>query len=366
MKYYLIAGEASGDLHGARLIEAIIKKDPNAQIRCWGGDLMQQAGGQLVKHYRDLAFMGFWEVITHLHTILQNLRFCKQDITTFQPDAIVYIDYPGFNLRIADWAKKKGYQNHYYISPQVWAWKPNRVKKMKQNLTALYTILPFEKNYFDKEHQYTVHYVGHPLLDSIKKEESPLQLPLPSHNKPIIALLPGSRKQEIQRMLPLFMTLIPQFQNYQFVIAGTSSLGEDFYRPWVDNDTCQLVIGQTYALLRHAKAAVVTSGTATLETALFDVPQLVCYKTSTISYWIAKQLVKLEFISLVNLILEKEVVRELIQNDCHPKILQQALEQILSNNGRKTILAQYRSLQQLLDKGGASQKTAALIVNHLT
>lgn len=366
MKYYLIAGEASGDLHGARLIESLLQKDCNAKIRCWGGDLMEKAGGQLVKHYRDLAFMGFWEVLTHLPTILENIAFCKKDILAFQPDAIVYIDYPGFNLRIAKWAKKQGFQNHYYISPQVWAWKANRVQQMKQNLTALYTILPFEKKYFSEHHQYEVHYVGHPLLDSLQKKTEPIQLQYPSDEKPIIALLPGSRQQEVQKMLPLFLSLIPHFTQYQFVVAGTKNLGSDFYKPWIENASCQLVMGQTYPLLQAAKAAIVTSGTATLETALFNVPQLVCYKTSKLSYWLAKQWVKLEYISLVNLILEKKVVQELIQQDCHPAALRKALQHILTQGGRQNILDQYKNLYQLLDAGGASQKTAEQIVAHLT
>ncbi|MGC6423144.1 MAG: lipid-A-disaccharide synthase [Flavobacteriaceae bacterium] len=368
MKYYIIAGEASGDLHGARLIEALCKIDSSATIRCWGGALMENAGGVLVKNYRDLAFMGFWEVISNLPTILRNLRFCKKDILAFQPDAIIYIDYPGFNLRIAAWAKKYNFPNHFYISPQVWAWKANRVRKMKQHLTALYTILPFEKDYFLKNHQYAVYYVGHPLLDSIQKESVEAAVPLlyPADEKPVIALLPGSRKQEIQKMLPLFLNLVPHFPNHQFVLAGIPSLGNDYYNHLIGNTPCQLLIGQTYPLLKIATAALVTSGTATLETALFGVPQVVCYRTSAFSYWLAKQWVTLESISLVNLILEKKVVRELIQKECNPISIQEAMEEILTPRGRKLLLGHYKNLRQKLDQGGASKQTAQLIINSLS
>lgn len=367
MKYYIIAGEASGDLHGARLIEALRKKDTTAQIRCWGGDLMQAAGSELVMHYRELAFMGFSEVLINLSTILRNIRFCKEDITAFQPDLIVYIDYPGFNLRIAEWAYKKGFKNHFYISPQVWAWKANRVSKMKQNLDALYTILPFEKAYFKEQHQYNVHYVGHPLLDSISKTKKPLHFHTENNldKRPIIALLPGSRKQEVKKMLPLFLKLIPEFPKYQFVIAGTSSLGASFYENFNKNQDEIVVIGKTYELLQSSEAAIVTSGTATLETALFEVPQIVCYKTSSFSYWLAKKWVKLEWISLVNLIFDQEVVQELIQEECQLSSLKTHLQSILSDSGKKKMKDKYRQLHKLLDQGGASELTASQLVKAL-
>ena len=291
MKYYLIAGEASGDLHGARLIEALNERDPKANIRCWGGDMMEKAGATLVKHYRELAFMGFWEVLINLPTILKNIRRCKADISSYQPDVIIYIDYPGFNLRIAEWAHTQGFHNHYYISPQVWAWKSNRVVKMKQTLAALYTILPFEKSYFKEQHHYEVNYVGHPLLDSI--DSAPHSHPFRSTHqldeRPIIALLPGSRSQEVKKMLPLFLKVIPHFPEHQFIVAGTTSLGESFYTNLLMATPCKVVIGNTYELLQSSEAALVTSGTATLEAALFGVPQVVCYKTSALSYWLAKQ-----------------------------------------------------------------------------
>ena len=362
MKYYIIAGEASGDLHGARLIEAIHHEDPQAEIRCWGGDLMENAGATLVKHYRDLAFMGFWEVFKNIVTILGNIAMCKKDILAYQPDVIVYIDYPGFNLRIAEWAHEKGFKNHYYISPQVWAWKANRVVKMKASLDALYTILPFEKAYFQKNHQYEVTYVGHPLLDSIQASKLPAPyIQKTKDQKPIIALLPGSRKQEVQKMLPLFLEMIPLFPNHEFIIAGTPTLPKHFYTEIIGKTPCTLIIGQTYALLQSAEAAVVTSGTATLECALFGVPQVVCYKTSALSYWLAKKWVTLDAISLVNLILEKKVVTELIQENCHATSLKKALSHILTQEGKTELKEQYNDLRQQLDQGGASQKTAKCI-----
>ena len=367
MKYYLIAGEASGDLHGARLIEALRAQDPKASIRCWGGDLMQQAGGTLIKHYRDLAFMGFWEVLINLPTILKNIRFCKKDIIAFDPDVIVYIDYPGFNLRIAKWARKKGYRNHYYISPQLWAWKANRAVKMKRDLDALYTILPFEKSYFKEKHNYEVHYVGHPLLDSLTKCLPPKDF-RKAHtldNRPIVALLPGSRQQEVNKMLPLFLKMIPAFPDYQFVIAGTPTLGEAYYTAIMDSQACKIVVGNTYALLQSSEAAIVTSGTATLETALFEVPQVVCYKTSEFSYWLAKKWVTLQWISLVNLIFNREIVDELIQEKCSVDNLEKALYKILSPKGKARLKKQYQQLNQQLNQGGASQKTAALILEAL-
>ena len=368
MKYYLIAGEASGDLHGARLIEALNARDPKANIRCWGGDMMEKAGATLVKHYRELAFMGFWEVLINLPTILKNIRRCKADISSYQPDVIIYIDYPGFNLRIAEWAHTQGFHNHYYISPQVWAWKSNRVVKMKQTLAALYTILPFEKSYFKEQHHYEVNYVGHPLLDSI--DSAPPSHPFRNTHqldeRPIIALLPGSRSQEVKKMLPLFLKVIPHFPEHQFIVAGTTSLGVSFYTNLLMATPCKVVIGNTYELLQSSEAALVTSGTATLEAALFGVPQVVCYKTSALSYWLAKQWVKLEWISLVNLILDQQVIQELIQEDCTPISLQKSLNQLLDPKRVAQIQKHYKQLRDQLDRGGASRKTADLIYSSLT
>ena len=360
MKYYIIAGEASGDIHGSHLIEAIMKEDPEAQIRCWGGDLMAAAGGQLVKHYRELAFMGFWEVIINLRTIFRNIHFCKEDILAFVPDRIVYIDYPGFNMRIAAWAKNKGFENHYYISPQIWAWKENRIHKIKRDLDALYTILPFEKEYYREKHQHDVHYVGHPLLDHLSPP--PKQKLDVAIEKPVVALLPGSRLQEIERMLPLFLEVAEEFPDLQFVVAAAPSLPSAEYEKYLTKSSIQWVYNQTYALLSKAHLAVVTSGTATLETALLNVPQLVCYRSSNISYGIAKRLVKLPYISLVNLIANRAVVRELIQEECTPNLIKKEIEQLLTPDKRAAMESAYTEIRELLGKESASQKTAKFIV----
>jgi len=364
VKYYILAGEASGDLHGSHLIKALREVDPKAKIRCWGGDLMEQAGATLVKHYRDLAFMGFWEVILHLKTILHNLRFCKQDIAHFNPDRIVYIDYPGFNLRVAQWAHQRGFKNHYYISPQVWAWKESRVKQMKKNLDALYVILPFEQPYFENNHQLKAHFVGHPLRDalaSLEKDTDFLSRNELEDDRPLLALLPGSRKQEIKKMLPLFLSVLPHFSDHQFVVAGAPSIPLSFYEKILKNTNVKLVQDETYSLLQHAQAALVTSGTATLETALFGVPQMVCYKSSFITYFIGKQLVKLKYISLVNLILNKKAVVELIQQQCTTKKIVETLDAILSPSGKNEIKKNYQQLERLLGPPGASKKLAQLL-----
>jgi lipid-A-disaccharide synthase len=302
MKYYIIAGEASGDLHGSNLIKQIVLQDATATIRCWGGNLMEQASNtKVVKHYKDLAFMGFAEVIKNLPTILKNIQFCKTDIEIFKPDVLVLIDYPGFNLRIAEWAKQQGIKVVYYISPQVWAWKANRVKKMKQCIDKMLVILPFEKNYFKDVWNWDVEYVGHPLIEVIENFNA-TNAPLPvGSNKPIIALLPGSRKQEIEKKLPIMLTVCKHFTEYEFVVAKAPGQEDDFYQPFLaPYKNVSTVSNNTYALLQHATAAIVTSGTATLETALFKVPQIVCYKSSRISYAIGKRLIKIKFISLVN------------------------------------------------------------------
>ena len=364
MKYYIISGEASGDLHGSKLIEALKKKDIRAHIRCWGGDLMKNSGGKLVKHHKELAFMGFWEVITNLKTILRNIKFCKKDILAFNPDVIIYIDYPGFNLRISKWAKKKGFKNHFYISPQVWAWKENRVHQMKRDLDELYVILPFEKEFFEEKHQFSVKYVGHPLLDRILQLKKPtgfLTKNQLSESKPLIALLPGSRLQEIKKILPNYLTVTKFFPQYEFVIAGAPGIAPNEYAHFLKNEKVKLIYNQTHYLLMHSKAALVSSGTATLETALFNVPQVVCYRSSFLSYHIAKRLVKLKFISLVNLILNREVVKELIQNSFTPYELKKQMAFILSDDGQKQLKADYQALRLILGKGGASKKTAEFI-----
>ncbi|MGO3706621.1 MAG: lipid-A-disaccharide synthase [Mesonia hippocampi] len=369
MKYYLIAGEASGDLHGANLMKALKKTDAHADFRFWGGDLMQQVGGTLVKHYHDLAFMGFVEVLANLRTIFKNISLCKKDIEAYKPDVIIFIDYPGFNFRIAKWAKQQGYKTHYYISPQIWAWKENRIKSIKRDIDEMYVILPFEKDFYEKKHHFPVHFVGHPLLDAISNRThisfanfiEKYKLP----NKPIIAILPGSRKQEITKMLNTMLLVTRHFPSYQFIIAGAPSQQREFYTPFLEKNQIHLVMNDTYDLLEVATAAMVTSGTATLETALFDVPEVVCYKGSYISYHIAKRIIKLNYISLVNLIMDKEVVKELIQNDFNEKNLTNELQKLLNPEHRNALLQEYKLLKNKLGGVGASTHTAELIYKNL-
>lgn len=369
MKYYLIAGEASGDLHGSNLMRSILEEDPQAEFRFWGGDLMQSVGGTLVKHYKDLAFMGFVEVLFNLRTILSNISFCKQDITEFQPDAIIFIDYPGFNLQIAKWAKKEGIPTHYYISPQIWAWKEGRIKNIKRSVDQMYVILPFEKSFYESKHQYPVHFVGNPLIDAIANREeislSEFQQKHQLPNKPIIAIIPGSRKQEISKMLHVMLEVVRDYPDYHFVIAGAPSQEPEFYEKAIGNKPVSLVFGETYNLMEVAHAALVTSGTATLETALFKVPEVVCYKGNYISYSIAKRIINLKYISLVNLILDKEAVTELIQGDFNVKNLKSELNKLLDPSSRAKIKEDYERLEQVLGGKGASENTARLIVNSL-
>lgn len=365
MKYYIIAGEASGDLHGSNLIKQLKQLNPEASIRSWGGDLMQQSGSEVVKHYKELAFMGFAEVIMNLPTILQNIAFCKKDIEAFKPDVLILIDYPGFNLRIAEWAKKNKYKVVYYISPQVWAWKESRVKMIKKVVDKMIVILPFEKSFYEDKWQYKVDYVGHPLVqvvdDFIRKEKSDY-----IYTKPIIALLPGSRKQEVTVKLPVMLEAAKSFPQYQFLVAKAASLDEKVYQGILkDFPFAGTVANDTYNLLSQSVAALVTSGTATLETALFNVPQVVCYKGSFISYQIAKRLVKIKFISLVNLIMDKQVVKELIQQDFNVKNVVKELDDVLHNEKKiAEIKTNYADLKNLLAKdGNASSKAAEIIVN---
>ncbi|MDB2702912.1 lipid-A-disaccharide synthase [Flavobacteriaceae bacterium] len=368
MKYYIIAGEASGDLHGSNLMLSLLKQDAAAEIRFWGGDKMAAAGGSLVKHYKELAFMGFWEVFINLRTILGNISFCKKDILDFQPDVMVYIDYPGFNMRIAAWAKQQGFCNHYYISPQIWAWKENRIKKIKRDLDALYVILPFEKDYFREKHEYSVDYVGHPLVDVIRKERNQKEVNIPIElqtEQPIIALLPGSRKQEILKMMPVFLNVINAFPDYRFVLAGAPGLDAEWYKQFTNHPSIYMLQNQTYALLKHSFAAIVTSGTATLETALFRVPQLVCYKSSPISYAIAKRIIKLKYISLVNLIMDKEIVTELIQEKCTADSIQQELVRLSDPVLREKILQNYQEIEQKIGHINASEQVAQSIIAKL-
>jgi lipid-A-disaccharide synthase len=369
MKYYIIAGEASGDLHGSNLMKAIYEEDPKADIRFWGGDLMQNVGGTLVKHYRKLAFMGFIEVAFNLKTILNNIKICKNDITQFNPDVIIYIDYPGFNMRIAKWAKQTGYKNHYYISPQIWAWKENRITAIKHDIDKMYVILPFEKDFYEVKHKFPVEFVGHPLIDAIHNQSGIDANTFRTENqlseKPIIAILPGSRKQEISKMLSVMLSVVTDFPDYQFVIAGAPSQEFSFYEQFISSENIKFISNKTYALLRNSTAALVTSGTATLETALFKVPEVVCYKGSWASYQIAKRIITLKYISLVNLIMDREVVTELIQDDCSTKRIREELTKILEPNYRKTLLENYDLLEEKLGGIGASKKTAHLIVDSI-
>jgi lipid-A-disaccharide synthase len=364
MKYYIIAGEASGDLHGSNLIKALLKQDSNATIKCWGGDLMQQAGGTLVKHYKELAFMGFAEVVKNIPTIFKNIAFCKKNIEEFKPDVLIFIDYSGFNLRIAKWAKQKGIRTNYYISPQVWASRSSRVENIKRDIDMMNVILPFEKEFYAK-HNFDVNFVGHPLIDAIADRQQVGEIAFRKEynlgDKKIIALLPGSRKQEIIKMLSVMLSVVDDFKDYQFVIAGAPSQDYQFYEQFIKTDNVRFITNKTYDLLSISFAALVTSGTATLETALFKVPQVVCYKGSTISYQIAKRIITLKFISLVNLIMDKEVVTELIQNEFNSKRLTKELTNILDDSHRENVFLDYYKLEQILGGKGASEKSAKLI-----
>jgi lipid-A-disaccharide synthase len=366
MKYYIIAGEASGDLHASNLMRELHTMDANAEIRCWGGDLMQAQGGNVVKHYRDLAFMGFVEVLMNIRTIARNLRFCKKDILEYQPDVLLLVDYPGFNLRIAEFAKQHNIKVVYYISPQIWAWKQNRIKKIKRDIDEMMVILPFEESFYQK-HNYPVHYVGHPLLDAVNDDQLEISEAFRAENnlddRPIIALLPGSRKQEISKMLPLMSKMAIQYPNYQFVIAATKHHSKEYYQSFMGGADIPLLIGQTYPLFKHAHAALVTSGTATLEAALFNVPEVVCYVTSTISYQIAKRLVKISYISLPNLVMDKRIVTELIQSDFNEQQLKQEFEAIVGGESRELMLTEYSQMKQKLGAGGASRKAAKVVYN---
>ena len=328
MKYYIIVGEASGDLHGSNLMKALLRKDDKADIRFWGGDLMLSVGGELVMHYKERQFMGFAEVILNLRKILGLIKFCKKDIESFLPDVIVFIDNSGFNLRIAKWAKQHNFKTHYYISPQVWASRAGRVENIKQDVDEMYVILPFEKEFYQK-YDYDVHFVGHPLIDAIADrplvDETKFRKEHQLSNLPVIALLPGSRKQEITKMLGVMLSLVNNFKDYQFVIAGAPSQDYDFYKRFIKQENVSYIPNKTYDLLSISNAALVTSGTATLETALFKVPQVVCYKANAISYQIAKRIITLKYISLVNLIMDREVVTELIQGGLNKKRLKKEL-----------------------------------------
>ncbi len=368
MRYYIIAGEASGDMHAANLMLELRKQDPSADFRCWGGDRMQDAGGKLVRHYRDLAFMGFIEVAANLRTILKNLSFCKEDIVQFKPDAVILIDYPGFNLRIAEFAHLKGFKVIYYISPQVWAWKKSRVYNIRRHVDKMMVILPFEQAFYRK-YDYEVEFVGHPLLDVLDKPSA-----FPGQNafrenhqlsdKPVIAILPGSRKQEIKRILPVMLEITGRFNGYEFVIGGAPAVDPAFYKEFTGTRGPKIIFGQSHELLRYSYAALVASGTATLETALMGTPQVVCYRGSAISFAIARRLVDVKFISLVNLIMDREIVKELIQGEFNAKNLEKELNNILDKAKQTRIIADYADLKEKLGGPGASYR-AAMAINSL-
>ncbi len=366
MRYYLVAGEASGDLHGANLMKALKDEDASAEFRYYGGDKMQAEGGTLVKHYAEMAFMGFTEVVLNLLTILRNMKACKADIEGWQPDVLILIDFPGFNLKIAHFAKEKGIRVCYYISPKVWAWNQKRVLKIKRDVDKMFCILPFEVDFY-KKWGMNVDYVGNPLLD--EKTQFVVNAQFRENNNltdgDIIALLPGSRKQEIERLLPEMLSITESFPHQQFVIAAAPSFHKDYYTQFMGTKNVKLVFSQTYDLLNVAKAAVVASGTATLETALFHVPQVVVYKGGTISIAIARLLVNIRFISLVNLIMDRGVVKELIQEECNTKNITENLLMLLSGSKREEMLADYKELAILMGEPGASGRTAKLITAYL-
>lgn len=366
MKYYIIAGEASGDVHAANLIRSLRQKDAEAEIRAWGGDRMEAQGAEVVKHYRDLAFMGFVEVLMNIRTIARNIAYCKKDIAAFQPDVLILVDYPGFNLRIAEFAHQQGIRVLYYISPQVWAWKKSRVHKIKKVVDKMLVILPFEKAFYEK-YGVDVEFVGHPLLDEIKAQKKVNRTEFLEKNclqdQPLIALLPGSRKQEINSMLKIMLTVEDRFPDYQFVIAGLSSVGADFYQNILKKARAKLVMDQTSSLLQHARAALVTSGTATLETALMEVPEVVCYKGNFISVGIARRIIDVKYISLANLIMDREIVKELIQSQLNTKNLSHELNVILNDQKKlQQLHSDYKELKKKLGKEGASQRTAEIIL----
>ena len=371
MKYYIIAGEASGDLHGSNLIKELKIINPSSTFRCWGGDLMKSQCNKLVMHYDDFSYMGFLEVIVNAKKILSYISLCKKDIEEYNPDVIIYIDYPGFNMKIAEWAKRKNFINHFYISPKVWVWKEYRVKKIKRVIDKMYVILPFEEGFYLNKHNYKVDFVGHPLLDAIDNQKEFNRQEFLAKNKlsskPVIALLPGSRNQEIIKLLPLMLDVVSNFNDYQIIIAGAPNKSIDYYKKIIlsnkeSRSSIKVICNQTYDILRISSAAIVTSGTATLETALFKVPQVVCYKTSMISYLIGRLLIhNLKFISLVNIILDKHIVKELIQNNCNKDNLVIELQKILNKSDRSLMLKEYELLHKKLGGKGASKKTAELI-----
>jgi len=359
LRLYIVTGEPSGDLHAANLVCELKTYNSILKIRAWGGDRLIAEGVELAKHIKDTAFMGLWDVLKNLRTIKSDLDFCKQDILNFTPDAIILVDYPGFNLRIAQFAKQQGIKVFYYISPKVWAWNKRRVSKIRKYVDKLLVIFPFEVDFYQKNGVEAT-YVGNPLLDEIAKGNFKLTY---QTEKPIIALLPGSRKQEIEHILPQMLTIVTDFPTHQFVIAGTDSFSKAYYQSFIKEKNVGLVFDKTYGLISNSTAALVTSGTATLETALFNVPQVVCYKTNWLTYVLARNLIKIKYLSLVNILMDKLVVKELIQSDLNQNKLQQELELVLDKN--ENILLAYKKLKEVLNKKGASKNAAKFIIDSI-
>ncbi len=371
MKYFIIAGEPSGDLHGSTLVRNLIRTDPAADISCWGGDLMRQAGGRLLKHYRETAFMGAWEVLRNIRRVRANFNDSRQQITEMRPDVVILIDYPGFNLRIARYVKKLGIRVYYYISPKFWAWREGRVKQIKKYVDRLYIIFPFEKEFFRK-HNCSVTYLGNPLLDHVEAwraaapDRETIASSLDLDGRPVIAILAGSRQQEVAKILPVMVSVAAGFPDYQFVVAGMDHLPAELYSDIIGTLPVRVINGSTYDLLSVAEAALVTSGTATLEAALFDVPQVVCYRTSPVTYTLGKRVIKVRFISLVNLIMDREVVRELIQDDLNQVTLHSELQDIIVTGYKHEIIRRdYNDLRTILGGGGASERVAEDMLRNL-
>ena len=373
MKYYIIAGEASGDLHGSNLIHALKEVDSKAEFRVWGGDKMEAASGNLIMHYRKHAFMGLFPVLWNLRTIRKNFNLVEKDLHNYKPDALILIDYSGFNLRVAKKVKNPGLKIYYYISPQVWAWRKSRVHVIKSVVDKLFSILPFEKEFY-KQFDFDVEYVGHPLLDAIRIFNSGKQQPKKEFynlhklsGKPIIALLPGSRNQEIKVQLPIMAIMSTKFREYEFVIAAAPSIKEEMYEPYLRKYQLKIVRNQTYELLKFSEAALVTSGTATLEAALFKVPQVVCYKAGAVSYFIVKNLVNVPYISIVNLIMDDSVIKELIQNEMNPENIENELNLLLNEQSyRNNMIHKYEEFEKKLGGAGASMRAAKGIFSDLT
>lgn len=370
MKYYIIAGEASGDLHGSNLMRGLKQVDENPQFRYFGGDFMQEQGGELVMHYKHGAFMGIWEVVKNLGTISRNLKFCKSDIEQWKPDVVILIDYAGFNLKIAEFVKSLQIPVFYYISPKVWVWKESRVKTIKKLVDRMFVIFPFEVDFY-KKHNYKAFFAGNPLIDAIEEklpslpDEETFRKQNNLSEKPIIALVPGSRKQEIEHLLPEMLRGIEKYSQYQVVIAGAPSMSMDDYNSILNGKNIPVLCGQTYAILKNSRAAAVTSGTATLETAILNVPQVVCYKTSNITYQIGRHIVKVRFFSLVNIIMNKEVVKELLQTQL-PLRIGNEMDQLLHNQSyRNTMLSEYNELRRICGGSGASRRVAQMMITEL-